>query len=150
MGKYLNETEYKKKASFIKIIGVALLIIGVILLVLGITLVVMGFHNMSNTVINGINSSEIGGPDHTGILSGMFNTFSLTSTGFFSIFISLVLLMVGGFLLFIGNRREIAAFNAQQVLPVEREIIDEMTPTIANSAGEIAKSVKKGLKEVEK
>ena len=46
--------------------------------------------------------------------------------------------------------REISAFYAQQHIPVTREGIDEMAPTIGNVAGEITKGIKKELKDEEK
>ena len=38
-------------------------------------------------------------------------------------------------------------FHAQQVMPVAKEGIDEMAPTIGEAAGKIAKGIKKGLDE---
>lgn len=46
--------------------------------------------------------------------------------------------------------REIAAFTTQQVMPVAKEGIDEMAPTIGNAVGEIAKGIKKGLNDADK
>ena len=51
---------------------------------------------------------------------------------------------------FIAFRREMTAFSAQQVMPVAKEGINEMAPTIGNVAGEIAKGIKNGLNESEK
>ena len=42
--------------------------------------------------------------------------------------------------------RHILAFTTQQTMPVAKESIDEMAPTIGNAAGEIAKGVTKGIK----
>lgn len=47
----------------------------------------------------------------------------------------------------VAKRRNIFAFQAQQVIPVVKEGIEEMAPTIGNAAGEIAKGIKKGLKD---
>ena len=66
------------------------------------------------------------------------------------------LIFVGGLIIFIGSlisfyvyiftkRREIAAFTIQQTMPVTKEGIDEMAPTIGKAAGEIVKGIKKGL-----
>ena len=41
--------------------------------------------------------------------------------------------------------REIAAFATQQGMPVAKETIDEITPTVANAAGTIAKEISKGI-----
>ena len=149
MGKYLNEENYLRTKSKLRIVGVVLIFLGTIALITSVVLVILGFSTMGSSVVNGFSNLE-SGASHTGLLSGMTKTFSLTSSGFFIGFIGFALIITGAFILTIASRREIIAFNAQQVLPVEREIIDEMTPTIANSAGEIAKGVKKGLKNEKK
>lgn len=46
-----------------------------------------------------------------------------------------------------AKRREILAFSAQQVMPVAKEGIEKMTPTVSKSVEEITRSVKKGLKD---
>ena len=45
-----------------------------------------------------------------------------------------------------AKRRHILAFTTQQTMPIAKESIDEMAPTIGNAAGEIAKGVTKGIK----
>ena len=66
--------------------------------------------------------------------------------------------MIGGFILFatcmiagsiflFSKRREIAAFTAQQVMPIAKEGIDEMAPTVGNAAREISRGIKEGLKD---
>ena len=149
MGKYLNEENYQKSRSKLRIIAVILLFLGIAALITGIVLVILGFTTMGTSVVNGFENLD-SGKDHTGIVVGMTKTFSLTSSGFLVGFAGFVLIITGAFILTVASRREIIAFTAQQTLPVEREMIDEMTPAVANSAGEIAKSVKKGLKEGEK
>lgn len=46
-----------------------------------------------------------------------------------------------------ANGREITSFYAQQLIPVAKEGIDEMAPTIGNAAKEIAKGIKEGVKD---
>lgn len=46
-----------------------------------------------------------------------------------------------------AKRREILAFTTQQVMPVAKEGIDTMAPTIGNVAKEISKGIKEGSKE---
>lgn len=46
-----------------------------------------------------------------------------------------------------AKRREILAFSAQQVMPVAKEGIEKMTPTVSKNVEEITRSVKKGLKD---
>ena len=47
----------------------------------------------------------------------------------------------------IAKKREITAFTIQQSMPVAKEAIDEMAPTIGNAAGEIAKGITQGINE---
>lgn len=74
------------------------------------------------------------------------------STGFilFGAFICIASFMISLSIFFIAKRRQILAFSAQQVMPIAKEGIDEMAPTIGNAAGEIAKGIKKGLSDEEK
>lgn len=65
-------------------------------------------------------------------------------------FICIATCMISSFIFMIAKRRHILAFQAQQVMPVAKEGINEMAPTIGNVAGEIAKGIKKGLKDDEK
>ena len=53
----------------------------------------------------------------------------------------------GAMLIIISKRREITAFTAQQIMPVAKEGIEEMAPTIGNVAKEISKGIKEGKKE---
>ena len=53
---------------------------------------------------------------------------------------------VSVFVLAFAKGRHILAFTTQQTMPVAKESIDEMAPTIGNAAGEIAKGVTKGIK----
>lgn len=62
-------------------------------------------------------------------------------------FIILVSCGIALWLFIFSKRREIVAFTTQQVMPVAKEGIDEMAPTIGNAVGEIAKGIKNGLKE---
>lgn len=63
------------------------------------------------------------------------------------VFISLATCMISFSIYMVAKRRNIFAFQAQQVIPVAKEGIEEMAPTIGNAAGEIAKGIKKGLKD---
>ncbi len=42
-----------------------------------------------------------------------------------------------------AKRREILAFSAQQVMPVAKEGIEKMTPTVSKSVEEITRGIKK-------
>lgn len=67
----------------------------------------------------------------------------------FGIFICLAFGMISFSIFMIAKRRHILSFTAQQAIPVVKEGIDEMAPTVGNAAGEIAKRIKKGLSDDE-
>jgi hypothetical protein len=46
-----------------------------------------------------------------------------------------------------GNGREIAAFNAQQHMPIAKESAEKMAPTAGKVAKEITKGIKSGLED---
>lgn len=80
--------------------------------------------------------------------------------GFDSDYNSSTLKGVGGFICFaafiislpifiIAKMRHIAAFTAQQTMPVAKEATEKMAPTVGVVAKEITKGVKEGLKEDE-
>lgn len=64
----------------------------------------------------------------------------------FGAFIIIASCMISGSIYMFAKRREITAFTAQQVMPVAKEGIDEMAPTIGNVAKEISKGIKDGTK----
>lgn len=45
------------------------------------------------------------------------------------------------------KQREILAFNAQQIMPVAKEGIDEISPSLGKVAKEITKGIKEGIKD---
>lgn len=63
------------------------------------------------------------------------------------VFISIATCMISFSIFMVAKGRNILAFQAQQVIPVAKEGIEEMAPTIGSAAGEIAKGIKKGLKD---
>ena len=63
----------------------------------------------------------------------------------FGAFVIISSCMFAGAIFMFAKRREILAFQAQQVMPVAKEGIDEMSPTIGKAAGEIAKGIKEGI-----
>lgn len=50
----------------------------------------------------------------------------------------------------IAKKREITAFTIQQSMPVAKEAIDKMAPTVGSAAGEIAKGITEGIEEGKK
>lgn len=139
--KYLNEEDYQRYNAKVKKVGKILLIIGLILFTVSIALIVIGTINFGN---NALNENE------SGVLGGM-GLFAIG--GFMSVF-TFGLASVGAICLIVAHRREITAYTTQQVMPVAKEGIEEMAPTInkaseamAPAAGKIAKEVTKGIKE---
>ena len=76
--------------------------------------------------------------------------FASTGSTMFGAFICITTCMISGFIFMVAKRRHILAFQTQQVMPVAKEGIDEMAPTIGNAVGEITKGIKKGLNDDEK
>ena len=76
------------------------------------------------------------------------SSFAKTSFLMFGGFIIIASSMFCGVLyLSIIKRREILAYTVQQVMPVAKEGIDKISPTIAKATGNIAKEITKGIKE---
>ena len=73
--------------------------------------------------------------------------FSNRTSIMFGAFICIVTFMIFVSVLTFAKRRHILAFTTQQTMPVAKESIDEMAPTIGNAAGEIAKGIKNGLED---
>lgn len=68
----------------------------------------------------------------------------------FGAFAIIASFMFAGFVFFISKGREIAAFTTQQAMPIAKEGIDAMAPTVGNAAKEIARGIKEGLSDEEK
>ena len=73
--------------------------------------------------------------------------FASTGSIMFGVFICIATFMISGSIFMIAKRRHILAFSMQQVMPVAKEGIDEISPTIGTAAGEIAKGITKGIKQ---
>lgn len=87
-----------------------------------------------------------------------FNSSKYIPFFMFGGFIIVASLMFSAVLLSVLKRREIMAFSAQQVMPIAKEGIEEMAPTIGKAGkaiaeqmapvyGDIAKEIAKGIKE---
>ena len=76
---------------------------------------------------------------------------SVASVPFFMIggFVIFATLIISGSIYMITKRREIAAFTTQQMMPVAKEGIEEMAPSIGAVAKEVASGIKEGLKDEE-
>ncbi|MDD5865462.1 MAG: hypothetical protein PUD07_03105 [bacterium] len=73
-------------------------------------------------------------------------------------FILIVSIMISGSIYMMTKRREIAAFSAQQMMPIAQEGIEKMAPSVGKAGasiakemaptyGQIAKEISKGIKE---
>lgn len=69
---------------------------------------------------------------------------------FFLTFLGMPMIFIGFFLIMTSHGREIYAFNAQQRMPIAKEGIEKMAPSVGTAAKEIAKGVKEGLKDENK
>ena len=141
--KYLSEEKYQQNNKKVKVIGNVLIIVGLILLIGGFILTISSFLGFGSQITNGMEMGQEGiNP------GGIFSSFGGFAIGGFMIVPGLFLTGIGFMVRFlIGNRREITAYTTQQVMPIAKEGIEEIAPTIGNAVGEIAKGIKKGLSE---
>lgn len=143
--KYLTEENYQNGNKKVKTIGTILMVIGLILFIVGLILVISGFLGFGSQITNGMEMGQDGINTNS-----VFSSFGGFAIGGFMMVPGLFLTTLGiVFRFLIGNRREIMAYTTQQVMPVAKEGIEEMAPTIGNAIGEIAKGIKKGLKDEE-
>ena len=82
------------------------------------------------------------------ILLGIVMCFVLNKItfGFFIVF-GLAFMGFGGQTKILGNGRKISAYFAQQQMPVAKEGIEKMAPSVGVAAKEISKGIKEGLKD---
>ena len=161
--KYLSEEKYQETNKKVKKTSKTLLIIGAILLVIGIIMIIVAFVNFNNNLTNMFDSYNSG--DDKEFNDSMKETVtsfmtdnsddSFTSVGLYALggFVSsagFVLLIVGGVMAYMAHRREITAYTTQQTMPIKKETINDITPTVADAAGTIAKSVSQGFEEGKK
>ena len=154
------------------------MIIGAILLVIGIIMIIAAFVNFKNSerkamdsfnnsasnMFDSFNNSINNDDDGEEFVNSMKESVtsvtdsskdSFTSVGLYALggFVSsagFVLLIVGGVMAYIAHRREITAYTTQQTMPIKKETINDITPTVADAAGTIAKSVSQGFEEGKK
>ena len=164
---YLSEERYQKNNAKVKNVGKILLIIGIITIVISFILLVVGFIGAGNSAMNGFNSisNEMSnnfnsfGNINDGIsanvsevqntASGIFGNIGMFAIGGFMLTIGFGLTIAGGIVMFIAHRREITAYTTQQVMPIAKEGIEKMTPTVGNAVKEIAKGIKEGMNEAD-
>ena len=155
-GEYLNEEKYQKNKRALVTASVIIAIIGVLV---GGGLIAGGI--IKNSSVSQVDTSmptysmnmdfnEAVKQDNAWINEvGKRNdeqmaAFGMIGGGVFILFTSLI---AAGFILFVAKRREIMAFQVQQVAPVAKEGIEKATPVVSKAAGSIAKEISKGIKE---
>ena len=125
--KYLNENKYQKINKNVNKFGLILLIIGLIMEIGSIIFTIIFFINFENK-----NTSNL-------IIS-----FAIVAV---ILLLGYAITRFGGQMFYIGHKREIVAYKTQQIMPVAKEGINEMAPTIGSASGTIAKEVAAGIKE---
>ena len=139
---YLNEERYQNTKGKVKSIGKILLIFGIIALVAGIILIILGFVGFGKSAENAVNS--VYNYDYNFSSSGIFGSFGMFALGGFVIFIGFGLTIAGAISMVIAHRREITAFTVQGTMPIAKEGIDTIAPTLGNAAESIAHGIEKG------
>ena len=99
-------------------------IIGIVLLCIGLPLAILGF--VTTFVMHSENNL------------------------FFLMFLGMPMIFIGFSLIMASHMREISAFTAQQQMPIAKEGIEKISPSVGVAAKEIAKGVKEGLKDEKK
>ena len=116
------------------------------MIVLGFLFLILGFTGFGKTGMDAAGTNF----DPSQTAKGIFGGLGLFALGGFLDSFGLFVTGIGAIIMIMAHRREITAFTTQQVMPVAKEGINEMAPTIGNAVGEIAKGIKKGLNEADK
>lgn len=125
---YLNEESYQKVKKGVNKVGKIMFVIGVLMVIAGIALVLIGFLNFGK--------------------DGSQSKFAMFVIGGFVLVFGFALAGFGGQALFIGHAREIQAFATQSTMPVAKEGMEEIAPSVGEVAKEISKGIEEGKKEV--
>lgn len=150
---YLNEERYQKtKRKFITL-ALVVLLIG---LISGGLLIKLGITRSNEANLNELRAQKTAESRSNGFsaryyeLDNKINRVEMAPL-FYILggFIVITTSMISGSIYVFTKRREITAFTAQQVMPVAKEGIDEMAPTVGSAAKEVAKGIKEGLNEAD-
>lgn len=79
------------------------------------------------------------------VTKNSISDFSTSGQIMVGVFICIATCMISFSIYMVAKGRSVLAFKAQQIMPVAKESIEEMAPTVGNAAGEIVKGIKKGL-----
>lgn len=175
--KFLSEEKYQETNKKVNNTSKILLTIGIILLVVGVIITITGFVNFNktrNNMMNSFNNSasnmfdsfnnSIDNDDGREFVDSMkesatsitvssnnsFNSVMLIGLGGFISVAGFALIIAGGGMTYMAHRREITAYTTQQTMPIKKETINDITPTVVDAAGTIAKSVSQGFEEGKK
>lgn len=144
---YLNEENYKRINKKIKTVGSIIMIVALVMIAIGFILKIgnMGVQVPPMGSDNWFEASKA--------KSSMdFHATSLLMFGVWLEFVGCIIRF------FVGNRREIMAYNIQTTMPIAQEGIQTIAPTIAETGatvmktmapayGEVAKNIAQGIKE---
>ena len=155
---YLNEENYQRSNKKLKTIGKILLIVGIVIMVISFILIVLSFMGFGNTTISSIGNESFSNGAMQKTASGILGSFGLFALGGFMSTTGFSLAAVGGVIMAIAHKREIAAYTTQQMMPIAQEGMEKMAPTIgkvgkeitkemAPAYGDIAREISKGIKE---
>jgi len=140
-GQYLNEEKYQQTKGKVSNVGKILLIFGIIALVAGILMIILGFAGVGNTVESSFGNESVS------TVKGIFGNFGLIALGAFVIVIGFCLTGAGAISMAIAHRREITAFTVQGTMPIAKEGIETIAPTIGNVAESISHGIEKGKQQ---
>lgn len=150
---YLNEERYQKTKKKLQMVALIILLVGLIggglLLYKGITT-----EKIDKNALEVEQREEFNQNGYSEKYYDLEDQIQKDDPKYFYIIFGVVTLVVTGItslsIYITTKKREIAAFGAQQMMPIAQEGIDTMAPTVGNAAKEIAKGVKEGLKDEEK
>jgi len=150
---YLNEERYQKTKKKLQMVALIILLVGLIggglLLYKGITT-----EKIDKNALKVEQREEFNQNGYSEKYYDLADQIQKDDPKYFYIIFGVVTLVVTGItslsIYITTKKREIAAFGAQQMMPIAQEGIDTMAPTVGNAAKEIAKGIKEGLKDEEK
>ena len=145
--RYLDEEKYQQSVKKLKKAGKIVLIIGICMLVIGLILLILGFVGFGKAGFDMASQPDM---DPDAAAQGILGGFGLFAAGGILDTTGLFVTGIGAILLITAHRREIAAFAAEQVMPVAKETIEEITPAVSNAVEEIGKGIRNGLNDSEK
>lgn len=147
---YLNEERYQKTKNKLQMLALIILLIGLLggglLLYKGITT-----EKIDKNALEVQQNEEFEQNGYSEKYYDLEDEIKKDDPKYFYIIFGVVTLVVTGItslsIYITTKKREIAAFGAQQMMPIAQEGIDVMAPTVGNAAKEIAKGIKEGLKD---